>query len=369
MVRVLLLDEGFASGAVSALGLHAAGCGVDVLAATGGRAACAATGGEWRLAPRVSDPSFEDVVEHARRSAGYDAIYPTTEPLQRLLWPRARRWPELMLPADDHERPSHFADKREMSALAGRAGVSIPDQIDRVSASNIDEAIRKLGLPIVIKGAVGRGGQTTFIASSAAEARDALRRIGRRGTEAFAQRYINGPTFLVGGVFHRGTPLRIYAGEKRIQIPRRTGPAAVLLSCRDDVLFQSATRVFAAAWLTGLASADFIRDTDGHFHFLELNPRPWGSIGAAAEAGVDLFAPLVELWRGGMPEPRLDFRAGVRSPIVPLAPASLEAWVAGDAWRALATASRAVASGRISPRFAVHLARRAIRVARNWNGR
>ena len=29
---------------------------------------------------------------------------------------------------------------------------------------------------------------------------------------------------------------------------------------------------------------DFVRDAAGRYHFLELNPRPWGSIEAAARA-------------------------------------------------------------------------------------
>jgi hypothetical protein len=369
-VRLLLLDEGFVSGAATALGLHAAGCAVDVLAAVGGTARCGATGGVWRFAPRTDrsgdHPTLAQIIANEMATGKYDVVYPTTEPLQRLLWSHRRDWPCLVLPTDDDERPIHLADKRAMSRLARRAAVRVPDEIDRLSTSNIDETIRALGLPIVIKGVVGRGGQTTFIASSAAEVRDALRRIARRGTEAFAQRYIDGPTFLVGGVFHRGTPLRLYAGEKRVQFPDRTGPAAVLVSSRDDALLRSATRIFQAVGLTGLASADFIRDANGRFHFLELNPRPWGSIAAARDAGVDLFGPLAALWQGANPTPDLEFSSSVRSPVVPLALAAPTAWLSADAWRALGAAGRAIASGAVPPRLAMHLGRRALRVARNW---
>lgn len=362
-MRILLLDEGFVSGAATALGLHAAGCDVDVIAAVNGTARCHATGGVWRFA---IPSAVAEIIAHAVVDGKYDVIYPTTEPLHRLLWARRRDWPALALPTDDDERPIHLADKRAMSRLARRTGVDTPDEIDRLSTSNVDETIRALSLPIVIKGAVGRGGQTTFVASSATEARDALRRIERRGTEAFAQRYIHGPTFLVGGVFHRGSPLRLYAGEKRVQFPSRTGPAAVLVSTRDEALIRSATRIFQAVGLTGLASADFIRAPDGRFHFLELNPRPWGSIAAARDAGVDLFDPLTALWRGTLPIADLRFRDGVRSPVIPLALAAHAAWVSGDAWRALGVASRAVTTGAVPPRLALHLARRALNVARNW---
>src|SRR5436309_3559890 len=66
---------------------------------------------------------------------------------------------------------------------------------------------------------------------------------------------------------------------------RRAGPAAAL-------------RVFHELRWTGLASADFIRRGCGSYAFLEVNPRPWGSIAAARSAGVDLFTPFAELLVG-----------------------------------------------------------------------
>jgi hypothetical protein len=367
-MRVLLLDEGFVSGAATARGLHAAGCDVDVVAAVGGRARCRATGGEWRFSGRIGTARLERDLETAAARRDYDVVYPATEPMQRLVWPRAALWRALRLPTDDAIRPPGLADKRRMSCVARSVGVPIPDQMDCAGASNIDEAIRRFGLPIVIKGAVGRGGRTTFIAASAAEARRAVHWIERQGIEAFAQRHLRGPTFLVGGVFHHGLPVRLYAGEKCIQFPASTGPAAVLISRRDHELIQSATRVFAAMRLNGLASADFIRDDDGRFHFLELNPRPWGSIVAARDVGVDLFAPLVETWRGRAPAARLAFADGVRSPILPLAVLSAAAWRSGDAPRSLrrARGSPGRAPESVAPAFAWHLARRALRVALNW---
>src|SRR4051812_35010669 len=100
-MRVLLLDEGFVSGTMTALGLHAAGCDVDVLAAVGGRSRCRATGGEWRFAAKADTPDFAREAEVAVQRERYDAVYPTTEPLQRALWPRRTDWHGLALPTDD----------------------------------------------------------------------------------------------------------------------------------------------------------------------------------------------------------------------------------------------------------------------------
>src|SRR4051812_10094259 len=98
-MRVLLLDEGFISGAVTARGLARAGCAVDVLAATGGRGACRVDGGRWQLAPRVGDPRLLDEIDVRVRRSAYDVVYPVTEPLQWLLWDAAPSWSGSVFPA------------------------------------------------------------------------------------------------------------------------------------------------------------------------------------------------------------------------------------------------------------------------------
>jgi hypothetical protein len=117
-------------------------------------------------------------------------------------------------------------------------------------------------------------------------------------------------------------------------------------------------RVFEASGVTGIASADFVRDGRGAYHFLELNPRPWGSIAAARDAGVDLFSPLVALWSGHSITADLLFRTGVRSAVFPLALLSPRCWVSGAALRSI-PAPR-------NPRLVAHLAHRLARVAKNW---
>jgi hypothetical protein len=91
------------------------------------------------------------------------------------------------------------------------------------------------------------------------------------------------------------------------------------------------------AW-TGFASADFMRRRDGSYVLLEINPRPWGSIAAAAAAGVDLFTPFAILISGGSPTVDLTFRSREDCRIFPrylLSPASYSLRGAGHALRDL----------------------------------
>jgi hypothetical protein len=366
-MRVLLLDEGFISGAVTARGLARAGCVVDVLAATGGRGSCRAGTGIWRLAPRVGDPRLLGVIDAAVRRSAYDVVYPLTEPLQWLLWDAHPSWIASVFPqVAERLRPAR-RDKRLMSELVARQGVPIPRQMDAGSDDAVRLAVRELGLPIVIKGRVGRGGDATRICASAASALTEARRLRRRGRGPFAQAYVEGVTHLAGGLFIEGRMVRYYAGAKTAQFPARTGPAAELTSAHDPAVAECATRVFAAAEVTGLASIDLVRDHRGGVHFLELNARPWGSIEVAERSGAALFESLVRLWQGCEVTPRLAFRDGARCPIFPLYLLSVPYWRAGHAPRALRHDwGRAVATARGEPLLALHLLHRMARVGLNW---
>lgn len=366
-MRVLVLDEGFISGTVTARGLRRAGCTVDVIAATGGSGECEAGLGTWSLAPRIGDPRLLDAIDAAVARSAYDVIYPVTEPLQWLIWDSHPEWERLVYPKVDHDHRAARRDKRAMSALAARAGVRTPREMSASNDREVADAVVALGLPVVIKGSTGRGGNATHICDSHTAARLAAHDMRTRGIAGFAQEYVHGTTHLVGGLFDDGRPLRLHAGEKTLQYPPRVGPAAEILSVADDELIDVGRRVFAAASVTGLASIDVVRDADGHFHFLELNPRPWGSIDAAREARVQLFGALVQLWRQFPVEPSLHFEPGVRTPVLPLYLLAVSSWRAGEARRAVMRhVRRAMAVAREEPVFAGHVAHRLMRVGLNW---
>ncbi len=366
-MRVLLLDEGFISGTVTARGLRRAGCLVDVIAATGGRGRCVTRDGTWRLAPRVGDPRLLDVVTAAIRRAEYDVVYPVTEPLQWIVWDARPAWEPLVFPRVPEPHRAARRDKSVMSERVAAAGGAVPRQLPAGSDAEVRAAVRAVGLPLVVKGARGRGGNATRICATLDDALAAAREMSARGGGPFAQAHVGGPTYLAGGLFDGGRPLRFFAGVKTVQYPPRVGPAAVLTSAADAALAAAAAQAAAAAEVTGLASMDFVRDPRGRYLFLELNPRPWGSIDAAARAGVDLFAPLVDLWRARAPAPNLAFAAGVRTPVFPLYLLAAPTWRSGAAARAfLPDVRRALALARAEPDLAAHLAHRLARVALNW---
>jgi hypothetical protein len=366
-MRTLLLDEGFMSGTLTACGLERSGCTVDVIAATGGRGAYRDGGATWQLAPRVGDPRLMDRIDVEVRRTAPDVVYPITEPLQQLLWDEAPDWHARVFPHVPAGQRAARRDKRVMSAVVGRTGVPVPPERAVSSDADVERAVRDLGLPIVIKGSAGRGGQMTHICNSLRAAVGSARDSMRRGVEPFAQVYVRGVTCLAGGLFDRGRLLRFYAGVKTLQVPSRVGPAAEITSIDDPELNAIAARVGAAAGHTGLASMDLMRDDRGAYSFLELNPRPWGSIGAALDAGVDLFDALVRLWQAEFVTPRLEFRRDVGTRVFPLYLLAPAGWLRTGMIRALVPdVRRAFEMARARPRLARHVVHRLVRVGLNW---
>ena len=273
MTRILILDEGFMSGAHTARGLAAAGHDVAVLAATGGRGRCATAGVHWRLAPTIDNTSASSA--RSRTAASTPTSFTRYfEPLRALSWnlppPLASR---LFPAAPSPARRILYDDKRAMS-----------DHL-RVSACRFPPAAtlaitRRSGYPCVIKGLARPrriGDAHRPRAGGGASARSPATATDR----CFAQEYVDGATYIVGGLFERGRPLRVHVGRKVAQYPPLVGPASRLETVDEPALLAVGARRFAALELTGLASVDFIRRRNGTFAFLEVNPRPWGSISAA----------------------------------------------------------------------------------------
>jgi hypothetical protein len=336
VVAVLLVDEGWVQTIYVARALERAGFRVTVCTANGGTAAYRRRSVDWQSAPTVASGELVPYLE--RIATGFERILPLTEAVMAALWSASPPWSDRIFPATTDEQRALLADKYVLLEHMAARGVAIPRQhrIDQgrdvdepsqprlTSALDLDAMVRELGLPLVVKGATGSAGERVWIAETRAELDDACARARSERGPWSIQEYIPGPTFLVGGLFVDGRPLRLYAAEKLAQHPPRTGPAIHVRSVHDADLLASALHVFRELRWTGIASSDFIRRPDGPFALLEVNPRPWGSIASAASAGVELFAPLAELLGGGTPRASLEFTAGNDCLIFPrylLAPA------------------------------------------------
>ena len=177
-----------------------------------------------------------------------------------------------------------LGDKLSARDAMVRAGLPVAQGSGK-PISNEEEArvmAEGIGYPVMIKAAAGGGGIGMQIVESADDFETALRLCQGRALSAFGddrvfvEKYIEGAQHIEFQVLGDGSKA-IHFGERFCSIQRRhqkiieEGP---WLS--EEVRDELGAKVVAGAEAVGykgLATFEFLRDADGEFYFLEVNPR------------------------------------------------------------------------------------------------
>ena len=177
-----------------------------------------------------------------------------------------------------------LGDKLSARDAMVRAGLPVAQGSGK-PISNEEEArvmAEGIGYPVMIKAAAGGGGIGMQIVESADDFETALRLCQGRALSAFGddrvfvEKYIEGAQHIEFQVLGDGSKA-IHFGERFCSIQRRhqkiieEGP---WLS--EEVRDEIGAKVVAGAEAVGykgLATFEFLRDADGEFYFLEVNPR------------------------------------------------------------------------------------------------
>ena len=177
-----------------------------------------------------------------------------------------------------------LGDKLSARDAMVRAGLPVAQGSGK-SISNEREAwamAEDIGYPVMLKAAAGGGGIGIQIVESADDFKTALRLCQGRALSAFGddrvfvEKYIEGAQHIEFQVLGDGSKA-IHFGERFCSIQRRhqkiieEGP---WLS--EEVREELGAKVVAGAEAVGykgLATFEFLRDADGEFYFLEVNPR------------------------------------------------------------------------------------------------
>lgn len=228
-----------------------------------------------------------------------DLVIPLSEDIMGALWKLPPDVISKVFPATTPLQRGAFADRTQMYALAGVAGVPVPKMTIIQSESDLVDVLASMGTPLVLRGTQGLAGLQVKIVSSLEEAREAFRDLVQFSPgPPFAQQFVEGRRFLVGGLFHHGEVLQYFAQTTIEAVRPPTGPSIRVRSVQDERLISHTKRIFSALSWTGLACAEFMQGADGEYRFLEINPRPWAAIYAAHCCGVPLLRTFADYLRG-----------------------------------------------------------------------
>lgn len=122
-----------------------------------------------------------------------------------------------------------------------------------------------------------------------------------RVTQVQEQEYISGVGVGVECLYFAGQLIWHFVHERVHELPLTGGGSSYRKSIVPDAaLVMSARRLLDALSWHGVAMVEFKRSRDGSFYLMEINPRLWGSLALAIDAGVDF---PIGMWRLAMSEP------------------------------------------------------------------
>ncbi len=263
-------------------------------------------------------PVFGQFLANLLARERFDIILPTCEPLQRVAWDLPPEYAAKVFPQAQRWQREILDDRRLMYDLVRSLGVPTPQEVAVASEESLAAVAADLGFPFVLRGTQGLGGQQVFVVNDLEAARSGyLALLLCSPQPPFAQQFIRGTRCGVGCLLDAGKSLQYFAFRSVETYPATTGPSIRMDSLNDPVLIDYATKVFAALKWDGLALAEFMVDENGTYYFLEINPRPWGSIQASRRVGINFFDLFVRYLRGERSFRQVLFKSGVRSTFFP----------------------------------------------------
>ena len=315
MNKILVLDREWAQ--TGYLVVDLARAGFDVTLASGHVHEPWGLGRYCRLitAPRgIDDPVF---IEKLLREEKADIVFPVAETIQQIVWSLPPELTTKVFPPTTAQQRHLLSDRRAMYSFIEGCGVPVPRLIQLGNGADLEQAIDELGLPLVLRGTQGLAGDQVRVVQDLGAARESYAYLREQSpAPPFAQQFVQGQRYLIGGLFDRGKTLRWFS-QTTLEASSTTGPSLRVRSVRDERLTEYAKTLFAAFGWSGLACAEFMRGADGDYRFLEINPRPWAAIQAATQCGVPLMKMFAEYLMGREPIPQKEFKANVDVTLFP----------------------------------------------------
>ncbi len=316
-MSILVLD-GHSRAALETLqSLGRAGIEVDVAAES---LECLAMRSRY-AAKRLLQPSqpagaFQQWLREQDRTQEYELIVPATEASLREL---------RTLDEDDPIRrkavlPSNYAldiaiDKDKTCALALQLGIPVPQ--GRL-ISSVDEIGVAEKLPVVLKPVRSKvivHGELRSLAVAVVQTEDQRRAQLHQWlpfTAVLEQQYVAGKGVGAEFLFERGRKLWHFFHERVHEYPLSGGASSYRKSIAPPAkLLADAEKLLVALNWHGVAMVEFKVDPDGRHWLMEINPRFWGSLALAIDAGVDFPMGLLRIARGEKPLPQPAYPASI----------------------------------------------------------
>lgn len=249
-----------------------------------------------------------------------EVLIPVTEASALAVLQHPELFAQVRVPMSDAEHFSRASDKALVLSVAHRIGIDVPDQWVIPQKSALSPDIPRERFPVVLKpsrSVSGPEGQRIKMGVSYArtpgELDRALHELPSSAYPLLIQARIEGPGLGVFLLRWGGTIRAVFAHRRIREIPPSGGVSvcAESITVSERLVAQSEALLAALDW-SGVAMIEFKKDErSGRAYLMEVNPRFWGSLQLAIDAGVDFPWYLVQLAFGHDVDPVREWRIGI----------------------------------------------------------
>jgi protein-tyrosine-phosphatase/predicted ATP-grasp superfamily ATP-dependent carboligase len=239
-----------------------------------------------------SNAEFSNWIHSLNCLTPYDLIVPSTE-ASLLSMKTLESGDEVRLKAvlPRNQALEIALDKVRTWELASKLGIPVPQS---VVYNSVDDLGEEPAYPVVLKPVSSkvevagqlRQFQPTIVRNQ--QERAAVLESWLQHVHVQQQRYITGCGIGIELLFNKGQKVWHFAHERLHEYPLTGGRSTYRKSIlpHPGMLAAAETMLRTLEW-HGVAMVEFKLGQNGEFHLLEINPRLWGSLALAIDAGVD----------------------------------------------------------------------------------
>ncbi len=263
--------------------------------------------------PVLQPSQYLDFLEDYLTHHPHQVLMPMEEDTLLLLAQNRERFARLTrLPFAAYDNLLFARDKLKVLRQAEALDIPTPKTYEITSIDEIDPLAGQLQYPVVVKPRVGSGSAGIYYVAEPSQLSFALERLILSGQLPLVQERLPADGAGIGASFLLDQEHQIRASfiHRRIrEYPVEGGPSTLRESIIHDQVRHDGARLLQHLHLTGVAMVEFKIDSrDGKAKLLEVNPRFWGSLALAINAGVN-FPYLLTLMAMDLDfPPVLDYR-------------------------------------------------------------
>ena len=179
-------------------------------------------------------------------------------------------------------------DKWSLTQFMHENNIPIPETVLLESGMDLEQRIRGLNSPLILKLTRGSAGQDIFAFDVADDFFDFLERKRRSKARYLVQGFVEGYDIRCGILCKKGVVQACTIHKGVLERSRKFGPPAGIQFIESKIVFEIVEDLVSKLNWTGIASIDLRYDVEeDSYKVLEINPRYWGSLLGALCAGVN----------------------------------------------------------------------------------